>query len=732
MRTQSLDDLCVTTLRMLSVDMVEKAKSGHPGLPLGAAPMAYALWDRYLSHDPADPHWWNRDRFVLSPGHGSALLYSLLHLTGYDLPLAELKRFRQWGSRTPGHPEYGLTPGVEATTGPLGQGFAMGVGMALAERYLASVFNRPGMDIVDHWTYGIVSDGDLMEGISSEAASLAGTMNLGRLVYLYDDNHISIEGDTDLAFGESVQRRFEAYGWHVLHVRDGNDVSAVDRAIQHARSILEQPSLVIVRNHIGYGSPKQDQASAHGEPLGPEALAATKAKLGWAKDANFVIPADAEAHFRAARSRGAAAHARWDALCAQHARADPGLAAEFARVMRGDLPAEWAKIFETLHRPASSLAHAAGPASTTVSEATRESSGRVLNAIAARLPEVVGGSADLSPSTKTTLIGYGDLGLARHVGRNIHFGVREHAMTAIANGMALHGGIRPYCATFLIFSDYARPAIRLAALMGVRLVFIGTHDSVALGEDGPTHQPIEQLASLRAIPGLTVLRPADASETAEAWRVALERSGPVILALARQSVPVLDPARYPIESGVRRGAYVLVDGPASAGGSVRRAPPQLVIIATGSEVHLALEGARRLEVEGIATRVVSMPSWEIFDEQPESYRRAVLPEGIATLAIEAAATFGWRRYVGPKGSVLGIDRFGASAPGPEVMHHFGFTPENVVARAKALLIESGRLGAETHDRVDRGAGAASPSARRPQDKPPASTASGTSPSGARP
>ncbi|HYK92720.1 MAG TPA: transketolase [Thermoplasmata archaeon] len=658
-----LDGRCVNALRFLSVDAVELAKSGHPGLPLGAAPMAYVLWDRHLRHHPADPGWWNRDRFILSAGHGSALLYALLHLTGYDLPIEELKRFRQWGSRAPGHPEYGVTPGVEATTGPLGQGFAMGVGFALAERFLSERYGATPERIVDHRTYGLVSDGDLMEGIASEAASLAGHMRLGKLIYLYDDNHVSLEGPTDFAFTEDVAARFSAYNWQVLRVPDGNDLDAIDRAISEAKADLARPSLIIVRTHIGYGSPKQDTHEAHGEPLGPAATKSTKEKLGWPTEPPFLVPEEVRAHCRGALERGAAWQADWRERYRRFASTNPDAAREFDLAMRRELPDAWDSGFPTFP-----------PSSPT---ATRDACAAVLNAIAPRVPGFLGGSGDLAPSTKTLLTGFGDLGGAEPRGRNVHFGVRENAMAAIVNGMALHGGVRPYGASFLVFSDYARPSIRLAALMGVPSIFIFTHDSIALGEDGPTHQPVEHLSSLRLIPGLSVFRPADANETAALWRVAMGRDGPVLFALTRQKLPILDPARYPVADGARRGAYVLEE---ATGGT-----PELVLIATGSEVHLALEARRRMEAGGRRVRVVSMPSWELFREQAVDYRQQVLPPSVPKLSIEAGATAAWWQWVGERGDVLGLDRFGASAPGPVVLEHLGFTPEVVVQRASALL-----------------------------------------------
>jgi len=658
-----LDLRSINTLRFLAVDAVERAKSGHPGLPLGAAPMAYVLWDRHLRHNPKNPGWWDRDRFILSAGHGSALLYALLHLTGYDLPLAELERFRQWGSRTPGHPELGRTPGVEATTGPLGQGFATGVGFALAERFLAERFADDEGPLFDHRTYAIVSDGDLMEGIAAEAASLAGHMGLGKLIYLYDDNRVSLEGPTDLAFTEDVGARFAAYGWRVAHVADGNDLASIDRAIVDAKAESGRPSLIIVRTHIGYGSPRQDSYLAHGEPLGPEATRQTKATLGWPVEPPFLVPEEVRHHMLGAVGRGERAEADWQGRHERFARARPELAAELDRTMRRALPAGWDAQLPVFR--------------TGESMATRDAGAAVLNALTGVLPELIGGSGDLAPSTKTTLSGYGDLATRQPNARNIHFGVRENAMVAIVNGLAVHGGLRPYGATFLVFSDYARPSIRLAALMEAPSILIFTHDSIGLGEDGPTHQPVEQITSLRLIPGLMVFRPADAYETRTLWRTALERHGPVAFVLTRQKLPVLDPARYPVETGPGRGAYVLSE--AASG------PPGLILVATGSEVSLALEAQRRLESAGRAVRVVSFPSWELFREQPETYRREVLPHGVPTLAIEAGVPDGWWQWVGDHGDVVGLSRFGASAPGPVVMEKLGFSVDALVGRAEALL-----------------------------------------------
>lgn len=643
---------------MLAVDQVERARSGHPGLPLGAAPMAYVLWTRFLKHNPKNPFWIDRDRFVLSAGHGSALLYALLHLTGYDMPMEELMRFRQWGSATPGHPEYDLARGIEATTGPLGQGFGMAVGMAIAERVMSQRFSSYEQNIISHYTYTIVSDGDLMEGVTSEAASLAGHLKLGKFIALYDDNHISIEGNTALAFTEDRCRRFEAYGWQVIRVEDGNDIGSIDTAIRAARKNLERPSFISIRTHIGFGSPRQDDAVVHGEPLGAEGVHATKRFYGWPEDKNFFVPDDVAAFMRQAIERGQKEETSWrerfECFRAKHPEGAPA----FEEWQTNKLPKGWDANIPNF--AADELV------------ATREASGKVMSAFAARLENFIGGSGDLAPSTKTYLSGFGDVGTHNDAPRNIHFGVREHAMGTIVNGMALHGGIIPFGATFLIFSDYMRPAIRIASLMNTHSIFIFTHDSVGLGEDGPTHQPVEHLMSLRAMPRLTVIRPADANETAEAWRVAIERIGPVALILTRQKVPVLDRGLYLIERGVKRGAYVISDSDA----------PELIIIATGSEVHLALAAKEKLLLKGIQVRVVSMPSWEIFDEQPQEYRDEVLPPNIVKrISIEAGATLGWQRWVGDSGIAIGIDRFGASAPGEVVMEKLGLTVDAIVEQA---------------------------------------------------
>jgi transketolase len=656
-----LDQLCVNTIRTLAIDGVQKANSGHPGMPMGMADGAYVLWTQFLKHNPAEPAWANRDRFVLSAGHGSMLLYSLLHLTGYNLPMEQLQQFRQWGSQTPGHPEHGDTPGVETTTGPLGQGFANGVGMALAERLLAAEFNRPGYDLVDHTTYGIVSDGDLMEGVSHEAASLAGHLGLGKLIYLYDDNHITIEGNTALAFSEDVGQRFEAYGWHVQAV-DGHDRRAVASALGQARAETGRPSLIICRTHIGYGSPnKQDTAKVHGEPLGVDEVRLTKEAIGWPPDAQFLIPDEVLSHFRSALARGLEHQAEWDALFARYQAEYPELAAEWKRRMAGELPAGWE---QTLPE----FAPGEGPI------ATRAVGGKIMAAIAPVLPELVGGSADLHPSTKTYLSAYPAVEKGEYRARNLHFGIREHAMGGILNGMVLHGGFRPYGSTFLVFSDYMRPSIRLAALMKQPVIYVFTHDSIFVGEDGPTHQPVEHLASLRAIPNLTVLRPADARETVAAWRWIIEyRDGPVALLLTRQKLPVLAEADG---DGVARGGYVISDA----------ADPQVILMASGSEVEPALGAQALLAREGIAARVVSMPSWELFEAQSQSYRDSVLLPGvIARVAVEAAIPLGWERYVGANGGLVAMNRFGASAPYKVLAEKWGFTAEGVAARVRAYL-----------------------------------------------
>ena len=665
-QNKSLDELCINTIRFLSVDAVQQANSGHPGLPMGAAPMAYVLWTKFLRHSPRNPGWPDRDRFVLSAGHGSMLLYSLLHLNGYDLSLDDLKNFRQWGSKTPGHPEYGDTPGVETTTGPLGQGFATGVGMAIAERHLAAKFNKPNQDIVNHYTYGIVSDGDLMEGISHEAASLAGHLKLGKLIYLYDDNHISIEGKTDIAFTENRLQRFEAYGWHVRQVEDGNDLQAIEEALIAARDETDQPSLIAVRTSIGFGSPnRQDTAKAHGEPLGDEERKLTKENLGWPQEPAFYIPEEALAHFRKSVDKGLELEQSWTTSFRNYLNDYPEEGAVFEKQLKGELPQGWDKDIPVF---------AADPKG----KATRVVSGQVLNAIAKNVPALMGGSADLAPSNKTFIDGETSFQPGSYDQRNIHFGVREFGMTAVLNGMALHGGLIPYGGTFLIFSDYMRPAIRLASLMKQHVIYVLTHDSIGLGEDGPTHQPIEHLASMRAMPNLTVLRPADANETAEAWKFAVKSNrGPTVLALTRQSLPTLDRSVFGPAELLHRGAYVLkdVDG-----------TPDALILANGSEIKLALEAAETLAGDGIAARVISMPSWELFDDQPQEYKNKVLPGNVTTrVAIEAGATQGWHKYVGMDGKVIGLDHFGASAPINDLFTNFGITAESVVKAVQLLL-----------------------------------------------
>jgi transketolase len=678
----ALDQQCIDTLRFLSVDAVQQANSGHPGMPMGAAPMAYVLWTQFLKCNPAHPDWADRDRFVLSVGHGSMLLYSLLHLSGYDLSLDDIKSFRQWGSKAPGHPERGHTPGVEVTTGPLGQGFANAVGMAIGEAQLAARYNRPGHTVIDHRTYVMVGDGDLMEGVAAEATSLAGHLGLGKLVCLYDDNRVTLSAGTDMAFSEDRAARFAACGWHTVSVADGNDLDAIAAALHSARAESSKPSLVLVRTHIGYGSPnKHDSFEAHGSPLGVDEVRLTKQHLGWPTEPPFLIPEAALAHMRQALTRGEREEAAWDAGMRAYALAFPALAAELQRSLSGELPADWDAEIPVF--PADSKGMA-----------TRVASARVMNAMAPRLPALTGGSADLDPSTKTALKGLGDFnppstagddtqgsdgGGWSSAGRNLQFGGREHAMGAILNGLAAHGGFIPYGATFLIFCDYMRPSIRLAALMKLHVVYLFTHDSLAVGEDGPTHQPVEQLASLRAMPGLTVIRPADANETAVAWKLAVEsRQRPVLLALTRQDVPTLDRTLYASAEGLRRGAYVLSEA--------KGAGPMLVLIASGSEVALILAAAERLQGEGIPVRCVSMPSWDLFDAQPQDYRDAVLPPQIsARLAVELGAMQGWHRYVGGSGDVLGVERFGASAPADILLREYGFTVDNVVARARKVL-----------------------------------------------
>ncbi|HLZ63618.1 MAG TPA: transketolase [Ktedonosporobacter sp.] len=659
----TLEELCINTIRTLAMDAVQKANSGHPGTAMALAPLTHLLWTRFMHYNPSNPSWRNRDRFILSAGHASMLLYSMLYLTGYDLPLEQLKQFRQWGSLTPGHPEHGHTAGVETTTGPLGQGFANGVGMAIAQRFLADRYNRPDHSIIDHYIYAIASDGDLMEGVSSEAASLAGFLKLGKLIYFYDDNHITIEGNTSLAFGEDVGQRFEAYHWHVQHVSDVNNLAEVEQAILAAQAETERPSLIITRTHIGYGSPnKQDSSKAHGEPLGADEIILTKRNLGWPSEEPFYVPEEALAFYRQAIERGAAEEQAWQQQYQAYTAAYPDLAAQLEQELSGELPEGWDRAIPTFK---------AGEAL-----ASRAAAGQTINAIAPNLPSLIGGSADLAPSTSTNMKGLGDFG-PEESGRNMHFGIREHAMGSILNGMALYGGLIPFGATFLIFSEYMRPPIRLAALMGLKTIYVYTHDSIGVGEDGPTHQPIEQLASLRSIPNLTVIRPGDANETAEAWRTAITYQGPVALVLTRQALPTLDRSIMASASNVAKGGYVLSDSEGT---------PQVILIATGSELSLAVDSAQKLRQDGIAVRVVSMPSWELFDKQSAAYKEAVLPKQVrARIAIEAASPMGWERYVGLEGDTVTLNHYGASAPAKTLFQQFGFTVENVVAKAKSLL-----------------------------------------------
>jgi len=666
---KDLQNRAINTLRFLSADAVQQANSGHPGLPMGAAAMAYTLWTRHLRHNPRDPRWPGRDRFILSGGHGSMLLYSLLHLTGYDLSLDEIKNFRQWGSITPGHPEYGLTPGVETTTGPLGQGFGTGVGMAIAATHLAATFNLPGFELIDSYIYGIVTDGDLMEGVSSEVASLAGHLSLGRLIYLYDNNHISIDGSTDLAFTEDRAARFEAYNWHVQNLEDGNDVEAVDKAIQAAKED-PRPSLILCRTTIGFGAPnKQGTAKAHGEPLGEEELKLTKENLGWPVEPKFYIPDDALAHFREAIERGRKAEAEWKDKFAAYQRLHRTKGTELKRRLDGKLPDGWDAELPVFPPDAKGLA-------------SRVISGKTINSLAVILPELIGGSADLEPSNKTWIANSPAFTKDSPDGRNFHFGVREHATGAALNGMALFGGVIPYGGTFLIFSDYMKPAIRIAALSNIPAIYVFTHDSIGLGEDGPTHQPIEHLAALRAIPNMSVIRPADANETVEAWKLAIvRRDGPTALILTRQALPTFDRSVMASASELSKGAYVLSD--------FGKGEPELILMASGSEVSLIYAAGAQLAESGLNVRVVCFPSWDLFEKQDAAYRESVLPKGVkARLAVEAGAGLGWERYVGSDGAVISMERFGASAPAKVLFEKFGFTVENVVAKAHEVLKSS--------------------------------------------
>ncbi|MGA3246328.1 MAG: transketolase [Bacteroidota bacterium] len=666
MSTTAIDQLCINTLRTLSMDGVQKAKSGHPGMPMGAAPMAYVLWTRHLKHSPTNPHWHNRDRFVLSAGHGSMLLYSLLHLTGYDLSLDDLKNFRQYKSKTPGHPEYHLTPGVETTTGPLGQGFGNGVGMAIAEKYLSARYNRPNFEVVKYRIYGIVGDGDLMEGVSSEAASLAGHLRLGNLIYLYDDNHISIDGNTKLAFTEDVAKRFEAYGWHVQVLEDGNDLDAIQNAIKAAEEETNRPSLIKIRTHIGYGSPnKQDTAEAHGTPLGEEEIRLTKRKLGWDPDKQFFVPPEALQHFRRAVDQGKKWESLWKTMFDNYKRAHEGLANELEQVREHKYGDAWKAALPSFSIEAKAMA-------------TREASGKVLNAIAPHLPTLIGGSADLAPSNNTMLKDIPEFQAGVYSGRNFHFGVREHAMGAILNGLVLTDGIIPYGGTFLVFSEYMRPPIRMAAIMGIRPIYVFTHDSIGLGEDGPTHQPVEQFAALRAFPNITFIRPADANETTVAWKVAIEHTtGPVALALTRQKVPIIDRTKYASADGLAKGAYTLAENSPL---------PKIILIASGSEVQYVMGAYEQLVKDQVPARVVSMPSWELFEKQSKEYRDSVITPSVKKrLVVEASVAMGWHKYVGDEGVIICMTGFGASAPYELLYKEYGFTVENVVEKARAML-----------------------------------------------
>jgi transketolase len=663
--TMPVDELCINTIRTLSIDAVQKANSGHPGTPMALAPLAYVLWTKIMKYNPTNPKWLNRDRFILSNGHACMLQYAMLYLTGYDLSLEDLKNFRQWESKTPGHPEYGLTPGVETTTGPLGQGFAVGVGMALAEAHLAAVYNKPGHEIIDHHTYVICGDGDLMEGVSHEAASLAGHLGLGKLICFYDDNHISIEGVTELAYSDDAAKRFEAYGWHVTNLGEkANDLEAIENAVVEAKKVQDKPSLIIVRTHIAYGAPNmQDTSEAHGAPLGEEEIKLTKKFYGWPKEEKFLVPERALVHIRQAVDRGKKAEATWNKRFASFKQSFPNDAAQLEISLNHDLPKDWDADIPVFKPEDGSLA-------------TRAVGGKVLNAVAKNVSYLIGGSADLSPSTKTLLSGSGYIAKGDYGQRNIAWGVREFGMCAASSGLTLHGGLRAFASTFYVFTDYARPAIRLAAIMGVPTIYVMTHDSIGVGEDGPTHQPIEHLASLRAMPNLYSIRPADANETAYAWRAALLRKdGPTVLVLTRQGLPILDRSKLGGAEGVLKGGYIL--------SKEESAQPDVILIASGSEVPLILAAQEKLKEEGVQARVVSLPSWELFRAQSAEYKEQVLPSAVKKrLAVEAGASMGWREWVGDQGQVIGIDRFGASAPAKTVFAKYGFTVENIVAKAK--------------------------------------------------
>jgi len=666
-KDQTIEQLAINTVRILSADAVQKANSGHPGMPMGAAPMAHVIYANQMKYNAKSPKWVNRDRFILSAGHGCMLQYSMLYLTGYnDITLDDIKDFRQMHSKTAGHPEYGHLQGIEVTTGPLGQGFANGVGFAIAQKHMAARFNKPSFNIFDYSIYAIVSDGDLQEGVTAEAASLAGHLKLGNLIYLYDDNHISIEGDTSVSFTEDVKMRFEAYGWHVIIVSNGNDINAIDAAIEEAKLVTEKPTLIKIRTHIGYGSPnKVDSYEAHGSPLGAEELKLVKKGFGFNPDESFVVPPEVLEFYQQRGSKGVADEAAWDHLYSNYKIAYPALAAEYELQANGALPQDWKNNLPVF-------------SGTDKAIATRSASGKVINAIAAALPQLIGGSADLAPSTNTLIDGATSFSAENYGGRNFHFGIREHAMGAIVNGMVLSHNIIPYCATFLIFSEYMRPPIRLAAIMKIRPIFIYTHDSIGLGEDGTTHQPVEQLISLRSIPNITVLRPADANETAQAWRVALEHTtGPVCLVLTRQALPIIDQDKYGRAQNVEKGAYIISDCEGDA---------QVILLATGSEVSLIMKAHEQLKTEGISSRVVSMPSWELFEKQDEAYKNSVLPKHIKKrVSVEMASTLGWHKYVTDEGFALGLDRFGESAPAEVLMEEFGFTVANIVAKAKLII-----------------------------------------------
>ncbi len=662
----NIDQLSINTVRFLAVDGVQKANSGHPGMPMACSPIAYLLYSKIMRHNPADPKWLNRDRFILSAGHGSMLLYSILHLCGYDVPLEQLQQFRQYGSITPGHPEFGLTPGVETTTGPLGQGFANSVGMAIANEYLANKFNKDDIKILDHFFYGICSDGDLMEGISHEAASLAGHLKLGRIIFFYDNNGITIDGSTSLAFTEDVGKRFEAYGWHVQHVDDVNNLDALESALKKAQLETTKPSIIVTKTHIGYGSPhKQDTAGVHGSPLGEEEVKLTKENLGWPVEPAFLIPDEVKEHFKSVKAKGLEEEQKWNKLFEQYKAKYPEDAKLLLDVMNGNFGDEWKSKLPVFKDEGKKIA-------------TRAASGKVLNAIAASLPTLIGGSADLEPSNNTYLKDYKNFSAENRGGRNFHFGIREHAMASILNGMAYYGGVIPYGGTFLVFSDYLRPAIRLASISKIRPIYVFTHDSIGLGEDGPTHQPVEHISSLRAIPRAIVIRPADANETAYAWQAAIEHNdAPVALILTRQGLTILDQEKYPSAKNLLKGAYVLRDSKGS---------PELILIATGSEVGVTLNAADKLEAEGIKVRVVSFPSWELFEQQPEEYKESVLPSSVkARVAVEAGVRHGWDKYTGQYGDVVSIERFGASAPLNVVMEKYGYTADNIAERARKVL-----------------------------------------------